>query len=386
MVATTDLRGAAPRQADGRAADLLGSVRQCAAHRRDRARRATRDLRVRGWGADRARRPPAGGYRLAGRLARISARACRAGREPPSPPSSSSVWRPARRQEPDEAGRVAAHAPRPGAVAPAAAAAREGPNTSSPSLARSTARSPRQRPRAVEDQLVDVHAERARLPGRCRSDPSASGRPRIRSTAAASSARPAPASQSTSRAPAPQRGLQREALGPRIERHVEGEQHDRAVPWWRCWARCGARCRAVHWRRTARLEDSPGSTRGAAAHAPACSTAPVRATRRAQAPAAPPASARRHSRQHPHRRRTRSRRTSKSVRRAGRRPTTPRVGAQREPARAGRERRDRALPEEHVDQPDHDRPLDAQRERAERRGVCAAPATTDASAQAAPWR
>ena len=41
------------------------------------------------------------------------------------------------------------------------------------------------------------------------------------------------------------------------------------------------------------------------------------------------------------------------------------VGAEREPARAGRERRDRALPEEHVDQPDHDRPLDAQRERAE---------------------
>ena len=50
----------------------------------------------------------------------------------------------------------------------------------------------------------------------------------------------------------------------------------------------------------------------------------------------------------------------------------PRVGAEREPARARRERRDRALPEEHVDEADDDGPLDAQRERAERRGVGAA--------------
>ena len=56
-----DLRGAPPRQADGRAADLLGSVRQRPAHPRDRARRAPLDLRVRGRGADRSRRPPARG-------------------------------------------------------------------------------------------------------------------------------------------------------------------------------------------------------------------------------------------------------------------------------------------------------------------------------------
>ena len=43
-----DLRGAPPWQAHGRAADLLGSARQRAAHRRNRARRATRDVHVRG--------------------------------------------------------------------------------------------------------------------------------------------------------------------------------------------------------------------------------------------------------------------------------------------------------------------------------------------------
>ena len=54
-----DLRGAPPRQADGRAADLLGSVRQRPARARDRSRRAPRDLRVRGRGAHRRGRPPA---------------------------------------------------------------------------------------------------------------------------------------------------------------------------------------------------------------------------------------------------------------------------------------------------------------------------------------
>ena len=69
-----DHRVLPPRQADGRAAALLGSVRQRAADRRDRARGPALDLRVRGRRADRRRRPPARRRRAARRASTAMAR------------------------------------------------------------------------------------------------------------------------------------------------------------------------------------------------------------------------------------------------------------------------------------------------------------------------
>ena len=77
-----DLRGAASRQAHGRAADLLGSVRQRAAHPRDRARRAPRDLRVRGRRPDRCRRPTARRCPSTGSGSQRWRSGCKAGRAP----------------------------------------------------------------------------------------------------------------------------------------------------------------------------------------------------------------------------------------------------------------------------------------------------------------
>ena len=95
-------------------------------------------------------------------------------------------------------------------------------------------------------------------------------------------------------------------------------------------------------------------------HAPTIPSRPVRATRRApggghttRSPPRPPPA------EHRERRRARRWRHVLVGEFDGSPPaTTARcVGAEREPARAGRERRDRALPEEHVEEPDHDRPL-----------------------------
>ena len=82
-----DLRGAPSRQADGRAADLLGSVRQRAARARDRSRRAPGDVRVRGRGAHRRGRPPAGRRCAAAAARGHGAAACRAGRAPSRRPA-----------------------------------------------------------------------------------------------------------------------------------------------------------------------------------------------------------------------------------------------------------------------------------------------------------
>ena len=197
-----DLRGAAPRQAHGRAADLLGSVRQRAAHPRDRARRAPRDLRVRGRGADRGGRPAARRHGAAG----SGSRRWRGGLQSRSGTvvAADLIEQLSRRvARPGRACRAAPGATRRGSASgrPPRARARR---RAAPRRARRTARWPPTSGRGLWkiSSSTCTPSERA-SPAAARSERSASGRPRMRSTAAAELGPTGTASQSMSGQPAP---------------------------------------------------------------------------------------------------------------------------------------------------------------------------------------
>ena len=157
-----------PRQADGRRCRSSGisTTTRSASHETSLGLPPL-DLRVRRRRADRRRRPRCS---PTPRCARASTAMARRLQAPLGHRRGGRSHRAALRlvlRQPEQAGRVAPHSPRPGAVAPAPGGGPRRPEHEQPdaALAADGGRG-RERARAVEDQLDDLDAERARLAGR----------------------------------------------------------------------------------------------------------------------------------------------------------------------------------------------------------------------------